>query len=203
MSIAEVFSIIKDIFLAGAAAVTAYVAFTGIEKWKSELRGKANFDVARELIKSVYKLRDEMEYCRSPFVPAHEFPEGFRGGMNKLTPEERGQAWAHVYHNRWEPVGSAVQEFDAALLEAEALWGGQIREKALRFRRTVQNLRSSIDAVIYNEYSDGEDFKEREFGTKMRANVSATRKDKNELSIEIEASIKDVENEIRPHLSRS
>lgn len=41
MSATEFFTILKDIFLAGAAAATAYAAYTGIEKWKTELRGKA------------------------------------------------------------------------------------------------------------------------------------------------------------------
>jgi hypothetical protein len=93
MSAVELFSIVKDIALAGAACITAYVAFTGLEKWQKELRGKANFDVARKLAKSVYMLRDQISYCRSPFVAAAEFPEGYyKGEMErKHSPEEEGQ----------------------------------------------------------------------------------------------------------------
>src|SRR5690606_35892700 len=122
----EVFSIVKDVVLACAGAITAFVAYSGLEKWHKELRGKANFEVARELIKSIYKLRDEVAYCRSPFIASAEFPESYRGSLNSYTPEERGQAWAHVYLKRWESVGEASRNFEAAILEAEALWGTKI-----------------------------------------------------------------------------
>lgn len=67
MSATEIFLIIKDICLGGAATIV-YVAYTDLEKWQKKLQGKANFGVARELIKSIYKLRDELNYCRSPFI---------------------------------------------------------------------------------------------------------------------------------------
>ena len=118
MSTIELLSIIKDFTISCAAIVTAYVAYTGLEKWQKELRGKANFEVARALIKSVYKLRDEIGYCRSPFISAHEFPDGYMGVRGNHSNEEEGEAWAHVYTKRWEPVGKTIQEFDAAVLEA-------------------------------------------------------------------------------------
>lgn len=203
MTAVDCFSIVKDIILASAAGITAYVAFTGLGKWQKELRGKANFEVARTLIKTVYKLRDELGYARSPFVSAHEFPEGYGGALGKHTAEEEGQAWAYVYSKRWEPVGNAIQEFDTALLEAEALWGNSIKEKALKLREAARELQVSMEAVISDKYHGGEDFKDREFGKKMRANVSATQSANDDLSNKIFASITELESEIRPHLSRS
>ncbi|MGR5299298.1 hypothetical protein ACPV5U_28575 [Vibrio mediterranei] len=203
MSALEVFSIIKDVFLSGAAGITAYVAYTGLEKWQKELRGKASFEVARELIKSVYKLRDELGYCRSPFVSAVEFPEGYKGSLGKHTAEEEGQAWAHVYSRRWEPVGEAVQNFDAAVLEAEALWGVKIKEKAKELRQCMRILQVDIEAVIADKYSGGEDLKDRDLAKKVRASVSDTKSKENELTNKINTAIGGLESEIRPHLSRS
>jgi hypothetical protein len=202
MCIAEFFSIIKDIALAGAALVTAFVAYTGLEKWKMELQGKASFDAAREVIKATYKLRDELSYCRSPFIPAAEFPEGYRRPLGDCTPEERGQAYSHVYTNRWGPVVSAVQDFDAAILEAEALWGMDIKAKADELRQCVRYLRVDIEAFISNEFSDGEYFDDRNFSKKVRSSVSDMKPEDNELTQRINAAIKGLEDEIRPHLSR-
>lgn len=203
MTAVEFFSIVKDIALASAAGITAYVAFTGLGKWQKELKGKANFEVARTLIKTVYKLRDELGYARSPFVSGQEFPEDYRGALGKHTAEEEGQAWAHVYSKRWEPVGNAIQEFDAALLEAEALWGSPIKEKASKLRQAANELRVSMEAVISDKYSGGQDFKDGDFGKKMRNNVSATQTAKDELSNKINEAITELEGEIRPHLTRS
>lgn len=203
MSVVDLFSIIKDIALGGAAVTTACVAYKGVEKWKKELRGKASFEVARELIKSIYKLRDELSYCRSPFIEAAEFPDGYRGSLGKHSSEEQGQAWAHVYSKRWEPVGNAMQGFDTAVLEAEALWGNQIKEKAKELRQCVRCLQVDIEATISNEYSGGEDFKVFDFAKKVRSSVSDTKSKVNELTIKINVAIGGLETEIRPHLSRS
>lgn len=202
MSYTEIISSIKDIILAGAAATTAYVAYAGVEKWQKELRGKANFEVARELIKSIYKLRDELSYCRSPFIAAMEFPKSYRGTQH--TDEENGQAYAHVYTNRWEPVGNAVQNFDTAVLEAEALWGEAIKEKAAILRQCVRSLQVDIESFIDDKYSGGENFKaDREFGKKVKENIWNVKSQENELTISINTAIEGLEKEIMPHLSRN
>lgn len=203
MCVTEIFSIIKDIALAGAACVTAYVAFTGLGKWQKELNGKANFDVARELAKSIYALRDEISYCRSPFTASYEFPEDYRGGLGMHTAEQEGQAWAHVYAKRWEPVGKAIQAFDTATLEAEALWGKEIKEKALALRKCVRSLQVDIESFISNKYSGGESFRDRDFAKKVEYGIWDVKANENEFTQEINAAINDLESLIRPHLSRS
>lgn len=204
MSAVEFFSIVKDIALGSAAAITAYVALTGLEKWQKELRGKANFEIARLLIKSIYHLRDELGHCRSPFISAHEFPEEYNAkGLGRHTSEEEGQAYNHIYSKRWAPVGTALQEFDAALLEGEALWGASIKEKGLVLRQCVRSLQVDIDCVITNKFSGGEEFKDKDYAKKVRAGVSASRAEDNELSNRINAAVEGLEQEIRPHLARS
>ncbi len=43
----------KDICLSGAAITTAIVAWRGLASWQKELKGKADFEVARNLEKCV------------------------------------------------------------------------------------------------------------------------------------------------------
>jgi hypothetical protein len=202
MSAVEVFSIIKDIALSGAACVTAYVAFTGLEKWQKELKGRANFDAARELAKSVYSLRDQISYCRSPFTASSEFPENYQSS-DRHSAEEEGQAWAHVYSKRWEPVSIAVQAFDTATLESEAIWGNTIKEKAMELRRCVRSLQADIESFIDDKYSGGEIFKDMDFAKKVKEGIWDIKSEKNELTERINKVIEEIESEIRPHLSRS
>lgn len=202
MTSVEFFSIVKDIFLSGAAATTAYAAYKGLEKWKSELAGKADFEVARNFIRSVYKLRNEIQSCRSPFVSAAEFPEGYRNGMVSLTSKEQGDAWLHVYNNRWQPVFEAIQEFDSTTLEAEALWGNDAKEKAQELRQLAVRLRVSIDSYLRNEYSGKQDFTDREFGVRIRADLNASGLEDDSLSPKINTAIENIEKIVRPHLRK-
>ncbi len=202
MDLVDVFTVVKDIFLAGAAATTAFVAYQGIEKWKEELSGRANFEVARQFMKSVYRLRNEIQYCRSPFVSASEFPEGYRGSLNNPSFQEQGDAWVHVYKNRWQPVMEAVQEFDSATLEVEALWGSEVKGASQELRRLVIRLRASIDAFIRNEYSGRRGFQESKFGTRILADVNASDMEEDKLSSAIRNVIEKIEDQVRPHLSR-
>ena len=203
MTTVEFFSIVKDVFLSGAAAITAYAAYRGLEKWKSELAGKADFEAARSFIRSVYKLRNAIESCRSPFVPAGEFPEGYRTGIAGLSDKEKGDAWLHVYNKRWEPVFDAIQEFDGSTLEAEALWGSEVKEKAQALRQLAGRLRASIDAYLRNEYSGNQDFADREFGERVRADLNASGLDSDSLTPAIKDAIEGIETIIRTHLRKT
>jgi len=205
MTTPEIITVMKDVLLGIAAATTATVAVIGLKSWSRELKGKAEFEVARNLIRATYKLRDELQNCRSPLIGAYEFPEGYQGTLGKSSPHEKAQAWAHVYKNRWAPVWSAIQEFDSHTLAAEALWGKEIRTRTDQLRQCVRELNAAIDAVISDEAGGGEDFKrDSKFAKKMRSTVSASRDDEqNELSKKTATAIGAIEEQIRPHLRRS
>lgn len=204
MTPVEVVTLIKDAVVALAAAVTGTVAVIGLSNWNRELRGKATFEVARALAKATYKLRDEIRNCRTPFLSASEFPEGYGGHLGQTSHREEADALAHVYGNRWKYVHEALESFDASTLEAESMWGATIREKTDALRQCVRELRIAIDAVIENTAARGENVKtDREFEKKMRSKVSTASGAENPLTQRIESAIAGVESVIRPHLKRA
>lgn len=136
----------KDLVVSLAAIVTASVAVNGINSWRRETQGKARFDVARTLLKSAFRVRDEVSYCRSPFIPAAEFPQ--EHDPTSHSNEDRYKAYVHVYSNRWNPVRDAIKEFDAAVLEAEVLWGEPVRKAAEKLRTCVRSLFTAIEFVL-------------------------------------------------------
>jgi hypothetical protein len=204
MTPVEIVTFIKDSVVAIAAAVTATVAVVGLSNWNRELRGKAAFEVARALARATYKLRDEIRYCRSPFLAASEFPEGYAGHLGQTSNREEANALAYVYGNRWKSVYEALESFDTSTLEAEAMWGAVIREKTDALRQCVRELRVAIDAVIENTVVQDENFKtDREFERGMRGKVSTASGADNPLTQKIESAITEVESIIRPHLKRA
>jgi hypothetical protein len=198
----EIISVTKDIILIFAAIATAHVAINGLQSWSRELKGKADFEVARNLIRSVYKIRDELRYCRSPWITMGEFPDEY--DSNNKSPETEAKAYAYIYTNRWKPVATALQDFESQALEAEALWGTKFKPKTDELRQCARNLQVAIEADISNKANDGEDFKsDRDFGKTIRAQISASNDDKNPLTLKINSAIIDIEKEVRPHFQRS
>ncbi|QJW85204.1 hypothetical protein HK414_22550 [Ramlibacter terrae] len=144
-------------------------------------------------------MREEIAVCRSRVIRVYEFgdPVTRRGG-------DTGEECARVYGERWKPVSEALQNFDAAVLEAEALWGEQVRGASDKMHACLSALAASMDAVVENARSGGEDFKsDPDFGRKMRRNVHASRDDGDELSLELQAGIAAIEGILRPHLRRA
>lgn len=202
MTSIEIISVTKDIILIFAAIATAHVAIKGLQSWSRELKGKADFEVARSLIRSIYKLRDELRYCRSPWVTSGEFPKEY--DPNKRTSEIEAKAYAFIYANRWKPVATALQDFESQALEAEALWGSDFKPKTDALRQCARNLQVALEADISNKASNGEDFKcDPEFGKTIRSEIWATHVDKNPLTLKIDSAINEIETEIRPHFKRS
>jgi hypothetical protein len=201
----ELIAVIKDIVLALAAIVTATVAIKGLTTWDRQLRGTAGFEAARAVAKSAYKVRDTLQDCRSPFLSSHEFPPEYYESRSNRAPEQEAKGYAFLYTNRWSPVWQAMQEFDANVLEAEALWGQSIRTATDPLRKVVRELNIAIDAIIANAASGGEDFSsDRDFEKKIRSMVSAVRTDsKNEVNIQLATAVQLIDDQLLPHLQRS
>lgn len=65
-------SFLKDVIVAGAAIFTARVAVIGLQKWRAEESGKADFDLARRVGKATFRFRDVLQDARSPTSPRSE-----------------------------------------------------------------------------------------------------------------------------------
>lgn len=200
------FGALKDLALAAAAVVTAWVAVQGLQKWREELRGKTDFEVARALARATYKVRDELAACRTPLIRSSEFPDDYKwpppGHPQNHAAE--ANAYAHVYNNRWKPVVAALREFDAQRLEAEALWGPEIRKDAEALHKCATTVFVSIESIIDNERAGGAHFEhDKNFArmTRSQAHASPAATD-NPLSNDIAAAVSAIEGKLSRHLKR-
>ena len=199
----EITSIAKDFFLSAAAISTSLVAFFGLKSWQRELTGKAEFKTARNLIRATYKLRNRLKDFRSVVISPGEYPDGYDPLDHSNAAEDHARAWAHVFQARWQPVWSALQEFDASALEAEALWGSMVRERTDRLGRCVSELHAATESILADKASGGEEFRaDRDFAKEMRTKVFATHGNRNVMTTEIREAIAGIEEKIRPHLDR-
>ena len=82
--------------IAVAAIITGIVAIKGLHSWKTELHGKVKFNIARDLIRATYALREEIKYCRSPFTSSSEFPKDYDPINAQDNAKTEANAWVHI-----------------------------------------------------------------------------------------------------------
>jgi len=195
MSAAELTSAAADLVTAIATLGAVAVAGVGLKTWKKELKGRAEFETARSLAKDTYALREALGSFRSPLYLSSEFPEG----------EHSAEGYAAMFHARWQPVRDALVKFDSSVLEAEALWGQEVRDVTALLRTSAVVVLVASEAVVEDKRSGGRDFKaDPAFGIRMRADLAGMPdSETNEMSKSIRAAVKGIEDFLKPHLSRN
>ena len=196
----DIIAAAKDLLIGAAAVTTAAIAVYGVNRWRSELRGRAEFQTARELLRATYQVREKIRSVRAPFIAAQEFPEGY-SPIERHSEVKPADAWAQVYRSRWKPLENALVELEAQQLEAEVLWGAAIREKSDNLLSCANELFVAIEAVVSDKANGGEDFKtDPGFGKDMKAIVSRRPKGKDQFGDKVLTAVAEVESEIRPHV---
>jgi len=155
----------KDVTLAVSAVVGLRFAWLGVDAWRRELAGRARFDVARKLLESIAEIRESVRSLRSPAILGNEFPESFNKlSISERTTRDHYEATAYVYEQRWKPVFRAMKKFEAASIQAEALFVHEdIYSKTIEVRKEVNSLRFAVSHWLSTQkepehYSNSTDF---------------------------------------------
>lgn len=182
--------LIKDIILSLAAIVTTSTAVYGVVKWKKELKGKAHLETAKSLMTAVYRVRNNFEIVRSGWRDVSEFPQDYIKNKKpgRKDPQAEADALWHLYQNRIAPLADAMSELDTSLLEAEALWGSEVKEYGRKINGCYNRLVMSIKQLVAEEYRGG--IKESSESVKAyKADVIASRNSSDELSNQLSEAI--------------
>lgn len=126
--------IAKDVVIGATAASAAIFAYLGLSAWRKELKGKAEYELAKDVLKSVYRVRDGFSHVRHPAIYQYEYPPEMTNHTGHLDKEHRYQGTLHVYEKRMEVLNKAFQELEEHHLAAQVEWGSE-------FRTTIKSLR--------------------------------------------------------------
>ena len=136
---------LKDLILSAAAITGAIVAIKGLSTWQKQLKGQVEYALARRLLVSLFKYRDAINDARHPVVRAQE---------KSFPPEEKAKEMSQeqihfyglgeAYQARWNKVQSERVNLCADLLEAEALWGDELK----RLFKTIYDLEHELSMNI-------------------------------------------------------
>lgn len=147
---------IEHIVVIVAAAVTAIAAVLGVNTWRRQLRGQAHYEVARNTLRAVYRVRDAVAMVRSPFMSSGEMASA----LAEVEPDQKNpqgetedsiRAVAAGYQVRWRAVASAMSDLDLARVESEALWGSDVVECLAAIRRCVHELNAALTMYLQRQ----------------------------------------------------
>lgn len=71
-SVGEVVKVLGPVATAGAAWFAAIIAYGGLNRWRSETRGKRKAEIAEATLASVYEMEEILKDARAPWIDPHE-----------------------------------------------------------------------------------------------------------------------------------
>ena len=127
MHIEQLIPVGKDVLLAVFSIVGAYVALRGLNTWDRQLKGSAEYHLARRILKVSYRLRDAIKRVRHPAIWNAEMLAPTKEESENVTDEEvRYFGTRRAYEARWQRVADIRTDLQTELLEAEVLWGTEL-----------------------------------------------------------------------------
>lgn len=148
---ADTVSIIKDVLVALTAVVVAGGAVYGLSTWRRELRGKAKFDVARNVMFYAFKLSADFKYARSPLTSSHEW-SGRQRADSESSQEARVLDEGYARSLRLQPLVENLVNSQEAAWEAEIVLdenaGRLVSEAVTLLRKSYAELSSAIHSYF-------------------------------------------------------
>lgn len=131
--------------LVGAIGVT--IAALGLQTWRQQLRGTAEYDLARRVMRAVLEVRDKIAAVRHPVITPGEKAVALDevGSTRPLAHDESAEQL--VYERRWNALNKARSDLRLELLEAEVLWGPVLKSADEQLGKCV----SELFAVVFTE----------------------------------------------------
>ena len=120
--IAPLAGFVKDIVIAISAATTAFFAYKGVDTWRKELKGKSEYQLAKDVLRAVYKVREAFKAVRNPLIMTHEYPDEMKHVNGHLKSESFHEGTLYVYQERWKQMNDAFIELENKYLEAVVEW---------------------------------------------------------------------------------
>lgn len=201
-------TLIKDILSIFSIIVLAVIAIVGLQTWKKQLKGKTEYELARRLLRAVYKTRDAIRLVRTPFASASEIAASVNeAGIipDPQDPDYHNQNQGALYQRRWKKVLEAMAELDVEAFEAEVIWDKEIRDVLIPLRQQVGLLHLNIERYLRNLNQPSRRLPKAEMLEKIDETIydfhdlTDTKSD-NPFTVRTAEVISDIENYLRPRI---
>jgi len=196
---------LKDIAVGLSAATATYFAYQGLDTWRRELKGKSEYQLAKDVLRSVYKVREAFKYVRNPAIYSYEYPEDMTTNTGYLVQEHKADGTLHVYQERWKRMDDAFKELEELFLKALVEWGSEYQDVILDLRKLRGELLVDIQHLVSRyRYPTEEDWMNKEQRRRHKAVIyySGEESKYDTFTPEIDLAIAKFDTWLRPHISR-
>ena len=114
-------TLIKDIILIIGSLTATIFTFRSFSKWKKEHKGKLKYELSRNLLKSIYDLRDDFKGVRSPMILASEF-----SSEHHISETKESEKHQYIFNNRLKYLQTSYNTFLSFLPEVEIDYGPEM-----------------------------------------------------------------------------
>jgi hypothetical protein len=202
--ITEWISAAKEVIIGLSAVFATIFAYIGLNTWRKELKGKAEYQLAKDVLKSVYKVREAFKHVRHPAIFAYEYPEEMRDYSGHLKREKDYEGTLYVYEKRWQKMDEAFRELEEHHLDAQVEWGSEFQNVIIKLRSCRAELLVTIQKMLDEKKNPQRVMRDKEsmekaFST-LYDNGGNTEFDK--FTPQIEAAVKEFEVWLRPHIKK-
>lgn len=148
-----------DTITAVAAVCAAVIAYIGLRTWRDQLKGSAEYTLAKDILKAVYGVREAFKHVRNPAIFVYEYPEELRDSSANWKPGFQSKAHEHVYEQRFKVLIKAVVQLEERVLDGEVEWGASFGSLILPIRkcraRLQMTLQDHLEALSNNSNKQG------------------------------------------------
>lgn len=200
----DLLATLKDVVLIFTAMIASYVGLKGLGAWRRQLKGNTEYVLAKDMLRSIYELREAVSIVRHPFMSHLEHANIPDERAKDLSYREKvvyGRAAA--YQKRWDYILKAKSALDAKLLEAEVVWGRNIVDITKPLTTLIAELswaiQDSFEDLDSKGYSNNQDIEELK---KRRQIMFARGDDKDQFKKRLDEVISTIEKEMKPHIEK-
>jgi hypothetical protein len=175
--------------------VGALCAVFGLRTWHYQLHYRANYDLARKLLLAAYRYRELLHHARRPMRYRDDPPSSSKEDKQGILYRE----WMDD-NNR---ICSAKAELETILLETEVVLGRELRSKLKQLYDCYWDLSNAkADEIRSVSADDGHPLRSREERDQRALILHAKPLGNDEFGNRIEHSLDNLEEYIRPMMSR-
>ncbi len=200
----EVLSIIKDILLVLTAIIANYIGIRALLSWKKQHRELTEYDIAKKLLKSIYRLKEAVENSRDRYI--YFPPRSSSDPEERITETKEKRTWNGLfdyYNQRINQIIKTKSDVRGNLFEAEIIWNKEVRNKVDPLLKMANELINAIDDYVGAKHPDThKDLRDEVIRHNRPLVYSHSNIEKDAYRKNFEQTIEDIEEYLRPKIKK-